>query len=289
LGAAARARQRAGRFPADGDGVVRYSRHGQLVADWVEVFAPVVFEPHRRWTWPTEGSVLLDCVGFRAKATRADGRPVTGPVSFNVLAAAGYENGVLRLWRLQSAPNVLTPDWAAFLSQLDGTPPRMVTDGHSGTINAVNALWPDADDWRSEWHLQAALRDCEAEAAGVIARFGAVSPPGPGTGKPGPRDRQPRAPGATRCPRTPAGTDGPRSRVASPGARQQETHHVPQETLSGARRRHRDTGCPSRLGECGDHSCQGFRRPRDAPLPGRVRRPHQPCHRLPLVPDPLTA
>jgi hypothetical protein len=66
---------------------------------------------------------------------------------------------VMVLAPLTSAPNVLTPDWAAFLSQLDGTPPRVVTDGHSGTIDAVNALWPDADHWRSEWHLQAALRD----------------------------------------------------------------------------------------------------------------------------------
>jgi hypothetical protein len=31
---------------------MRYSRHGQLVADWVEVFAPVVFEPYRRFDWP---------------------------------------------------------------------------------------------------------------------------------------------------------------------------------------------------------------------------------------------
>lgn len=157
--AAARARRRAGRFPFNGDGSRRYSRHGQLVADWVELFAPVVFEQHRRGAWPTQGSVLLDHIGFRVKARREDGTPVTGPVAFNILAAAGYENGVMRLWHLQSAPTVLTNDWHRFLAQLDGTPRRVVTDGHSGTIRAAQKLWPKAMHWRSEWHLQDALHD----------------------------------------------------------------------------------------------------------------------------------
>lgn len=157
--AAAHARQRAGRFPLNGDGSRRYSRHGQLVADWVELFAPVVFEPHRRTAWPTDGSVLLDHIGFRVKAAREDGTPVTGPVAFNVLAAAGYENGVMRLWHVQSAPTVLTADWHAFLAQLEHAPARVVTDGHSGTINAARKLWPEAEHWRSEWHLQDALHD----------------------------------------------------------------------------------------------------------------------------------
>jgi hypothetical protein len=41
-------RDRARRFPFDLEtGELRESDHGQLVADWVEVFAPVVFEPYR--------------------------------------------------------------------------------------------------------------------------------------------------------------------------------------------------------------------------------------------------
>ncbi len=40
------ARERARRLRADPEtGEPRMTRHGQLVADWVEVFAPVVFEP----------------------------------------------------------------------------------------------------------------------------------------------------------------------------------------------------------------------------------------------------
>jgi hypothetical protein len=40
------ARERARRLPVDPEtGEVRTTRHGQLVGDRVEVFAPVVFEP----------------------------------------------------------------------------------------------------------------------------------------------------------------------------------------------------------------------------------------------------
>jgi hypothetical protein len=123
------------------------------------VFAPVVFEPHRKTTWPRSGSLLLDHIGFRVSKTGKDGTPVVGPVAFNVLAAAGYESGRLRLWHLQSAPTVLADDWLDFLGQLDGAPPRVVTDGHTGTIKAARKLWPAADHWRSEWHLKDALYD----------------------------------------------------------------------------------------------------------------------------------
>jgi hypothetical protein len=37
------ARERATRLRAGADGAPRFSRHGSLVMDWVEVFAPVVF------------------------------------------------------------------------------------------------------------------------------------------------------------------------------------------------------------------------------------------------------
>jgi len=42
------ARDRARRFRHDPEtGEVRESAHGQLVADWIELFAPVVFVPLR--------------------------------------------------------------------------------------------------------------------------------------------------------------------------------------------------------------------------------------------------
>jgi hypothetical protein len=54
------ARERAQRMRTDpATGEIRWTRHGSLVMDWVEVFAPVVFEPYRRTEWPATGSLLL--------------------------------------------------------------------------------------------------------------------------------------------------------------------------------------------------------------------------------------
>lgn len=138
---------------------MRYGRHGQLVGDWVSLFARVVFEPHRRWSWPAEGSIVLDHLGFRIRELHPDGTPKTGPVAFNARAARGYENGTPFLWKLAAMPTVTKDDWLEFLDGLDGTPQRVVTDGHDGTINAAMELWPEADHWRSEWHLRAAFYD----------------------------------------------------------------------------------------------------------------------------------
>src|SRR5215210_8144984 len=63
------ARDRARRFRFDPEtGELRESAHGQLVADWVELFAPVLFELHRAAAWPSEGSLLLDHLAFRIRA-----------------------------------------------------------------------------------------------------------------------------------------------------------------------------------------------------------------------------
>jgi hypothetical protein len=65
------------------------TRHRQLVADWVEVFAPVVFEPHRPSAWPTAGSLLLDDLPFFVRD------PAIGRfrIAFRVFCAAGFEPG----------------------------------------------------------------------------------------------------------------------------------------------------------------------------------------------------
>jgi hypothetical protein len=71
------ARDRARRFRYDSaTGEVRESAHGQLVGDWVELFAPVVFAPQRPASWPTHGSLLLDHIPFRIRAEDASGRGI---------------------------------------------------------------------------------------------------------------------------------------------------------------------------------------------------------------------
>jgi hypothetical protein len=152
--AALLARERAKRLRSDSDtGELRFSRHGSLVMDWVEVFAPVVFEPYRPRAWPTSGSLLLDDLPFRVRD------PQTGRhrIAFRIFAAMGYERGRAKLWRLEAFTSKSQPDWEEFLGALDGAPPRVVCDNDHGLTNAVGACFPDAELYLCEWHLRHAL------------------------------------------------------------------------------------------------------------------------------------
>jgi len=147
-------RERAKRLPVDpGIGEPRFSRHGSLVMDWVEVFAPVVFEPYRPRVWPTSGSLLLDDLPFRVR----DPKSGRHRIAFRVFAAMGYERGRAKLWRLEAFTSKSQPDWEAFLGALDDAPPRVVCDNDHGLTNAVCARFPDAELYLCEWHLRHAL------------------------------------------------------------------------------------------------------------------------------------
>ncbi len=176
--AARDARRKARRFRANPEtGEIRETDHGQLVGDWVELFAPVVFAPYAPTAWPDEGTVVLDHLPFRVRAYRADGRPIPGGVvAFDVFCAMGYQAGRPRLWRLEGFADAGEPNWRAFLRSLPGAPPRIVCDNHSGMVRAVRGAWPDADLYFCEWHLRKALdrlldkhrkpkADCEAAMA----------------------------------------------------------------------------------------------------------------------------
>jgi hypothetical protein len=132
---------------------------GQLVADWVELFAPVVFEPHRPRAWP-QGTLLLDEQVFRVR--RPD-RRIGGDPSFTILAAYGYEQGHQGIWRLEAHPavsggyatsSVDAEAWAEFLSGLPGCPERIVCDREKTLLGAIEQTWPQADVWICEWHLR---------------------------------------------------------------------------------------------------------------------------------------
>ncbi len=132
---------------------MRFTRHGSLVMDWVEVFAPVVFEPYRPRAWPESGSLLLDDLPFRVRNPRT-GRTL---VAFRVFAALGYERGRPKLWRLQAFTSKSQTDWEAFLAALPGARKRVVCDNDDGLTGAVRALFPDAELYLCEWHLRHAL------------------------------------------------------------------------------------------------------------------------------------
>lgn len=153
------ARDRARRFRFDVDtGELRESAHGQLVADWVELFAPVVFEAHRPLAWPVEGSLLLDHLPFRIRALDRSGKPIPGGrVAFDVFCAVGYRAGTPRLWRAEAFSTARPANWSAFLGSLAGCPKRLVCDAHTGMRQAIGERWPQAELHQCEWHLQHAL------------------------------------------------------------------------------------------------------------------------------------
>jgi hypothetical protein len=147
-------RERARRLRSDpGSGELRFSRHGSLVMDWVEVFAPVVFEPYRPPDWAASGSLLLDDLPFRVRD------PETGRhrTAFRIFSAMGYDGGRPKLWRLEAFTSKSQADWEAFLGALEGAPPRVVCDNDSGLTNAVRTRFPDAELYLCEWHLRHAL------------------------------------------------------------------------------------------------------------------------------------
>jgi len=174
------ARERARRERTDPDtGQPRPSAHGQLIADWVEVFAPVVFEAHRPTAWPATGTVV-DHLPFRVRAVNAQGAPIPGGVvAFDVFCAMGYDRGRAKLWRLEAFPDASAANWVAFLGRLDGAPPRVVCDAHSGMLAGLDRAWPETELYLCEWHLQHALtrllknqsqRDFATEVAPLLPR-----------------------------------------------------------------------------------------------------------------------
>jgi hypothetical protein len=116
------ARARARRFRFDPEtGEVRESADGQLVADWVELFAAVLFERERPAGWPAQGLLLLDHLPFRIRAEDERGVGIPGGrVALDVFCAVGYRAGKPRLWHAEAFSSAHPENWGAFLAALPG-------------------------------------------------------------------------------------------------------------------------------------------------------------------------
>jgi len=156
--AAERAR---GRLAGGGD-----SRHGQLAADWVEVFAPVVFAPRAPASWPDHGTLVLDHFYFRLRRSDTAKRSY---FAWHVLCALAYVDGQRELWRLQAFTNATAASWREFFLGLPGAPPRIVCDAHSGMLKVIEERWPQTEIYLCEWHLRHALERLLAKIAGETA------------------------------------------------------------------------------------------------------------------------
>lgn len=142
------------------------NRHGQLVADWVEAFAPVLWAELGPRSWPK--FVMLDSTSFRNAAG-----------SFSILVATGQESpdGRARLWLAEGSPQHRRADWTRMLGRLDGVPQVGITDGDTAIRGALDSLAKtsgQAIELRAcLWHLKRLLEAAITPRvlAGQPARF----------------------------------------------------------------------------------------------------------------------
>ena len=154
-GTAAAVRERAGRALATlgnrsqaGRLLPAATQHGQLVSDWVDVFAPVIWDAYAPGRWP--GEVLLDdtLMKYTDRASGLSGR------AFYVFAVMAYTPTPRRfVAAIEASPRATNAAWVKFLATLPGQPRWAVTDG-GVTARAAAKQWPDAEMWRCEWHLR---------------------------------------------------------------------------------------------------------------------------------------
>lgn len=149
--AAGRPRDEQARRSRSGKVLAPRNEHAQLISDWVEVFAPVVWAAYAPTRWPPWA--LIDDTSFRV--TRAD-KP-RGESAFAVLGAVGYGPGERpQLVAIEAVPVVDTAAWLGFLRSLKGTPTLVVGDGGLPLASAEQA-WgrrrPPPELRRCQWHL----------------------------------------------------------------------------------------------------------------------------------------
>jgi hypothetical protein len=136
---------------------------GQLVANWVDVFAPVVCFPHGAPHWPER--LAVDSVEFRVGGAT--------PRSFHVMVAVGYEPPAYRprLWLTRPFARKNQSAWEDFFDLLPGTPRRIVADMDSAIEAAVAARFPRPGhraphyQW-SDLHVRRALENALAPLHG---------------------------------------------------------------------------------------------------------------------------
>ena len=157
-------RERAGRsFRLDPVYGLGPSRQANVVADWVEVFAPLVAAPFAPRAWPP--TIVLDELGF-------DG---TGPgrgALFHVLGVLGAEPGARPgVLALRPGHHKSAAAWEVVLRSLPGRPERIVCDGSPAILAAVPRVWPGhpPEIWLSHFHLRRGLQELVPQHAAHLA------------------------------------------------------------------------------------------------------------------------
>lgn len=140
------------------------NRHPQLVSDWVEVFAPIIWAAYAPTAWPA--SVAIDECEFRYSQP---GKP-RGDKAFSVLAAVGYNAaGRPYVAAIEAVPSGDIPTWQRLLSSLQGRPAWVVGDG-GAPLKAAATTW--AADTEEEIATDAATDPASEAASEIVVNLG---------------------------------------------------------------------------------------------------------------------
>ena len=123
----------AGRTPSkrkgkQGKALQPANRHPQLISDWVEVFAPMIWSAYAPTVWPA--AVAIDEMEFRFSQA---GKP-RGDKAFSVLAVVGYDTaqhtpGRPYVAAIEAVANTDIKAWTRLLGSLEGRASWVVGDG----------------------------------------------------------------------------------------------------------------------------------------------------------------
>lgn len=133
--AAQRARVAAGRDPLEGDSA------GQMVAEWVDAWAPAIVAAYAETEWPE--TLVLDSTDFWWTNARTN----TRRREFAIQVAYGYTGPRAgRIWGFRASPTSQAHDWVRFLSDLNlpAPPASVVADDDLAIAAAVRRMWPVA-------------------------------------------------------------------------------------------------------------------------------------------------
>jgi hypothetical protein len=160
-----------------------YGANGTLVADWLEIFAPPIWEALGQTSWPPV--IAVDDLPFAGTSRTTGAWPHRGKVKggidlFSILGAQGYptrERG--QPWFFLPSPSATADAWRSFFRSLDGRPSVIVGDAAPAWQLAARRVWPTATPELlvSEFHLSRVieahlvrLRIAELDPVWEIAR-----------------------------------------------------------------------------------------------------------------------
>jgi len=117
---------------------------GQLVANWVDVLAPLIIEQQLPREWPQ--TLLLDSKAFLQGSLRGGRRfHVLGAVGVPVPTQQQARSGArprASPWLLEPTPTRNAQAWAKLLRSLEGTPDVIVADAEHAIHVAINRVFP---------------------------------------------------------------------------------------------------------------------------------------------------